>query len=278
MTPKMLVKRMLQNSSVRNTVRVWMYVPVDICEVVARKKPSLVPPRGMRFNDTKTYISLGKRGLDRLIQKCQLQPDQRVLDVGCGTGSMALPLLDYLTQGSYEGFDIVSSWIVWCQRHITRENSRFKFTFVDVYSKQYNSAGNLTSETLRFPYEREQFDCVMLMSIFTHMLPAAIHNYINELSRVMKPGAKAFITTFLLNDESELAIKSGRSAIPFPHRLGDCLVMDKFFPEAAITIPENQVRSWFSDAGFQVTGVAYGSWAGRSDSENLHDDLIVQKL
>jgi hypothetical protein len=117
------------------------------------------------------------------------------------------------------------------------------------------------------------------MSIFTHMLPAAIHNYINELSRVMKPGAKAFITTFLLNEESELAIKSGRSAIPFPHSswrlLGDGQVLPgsgnyhtgKSGQELVFgcRVSDDWSRIW-------------RSWAGRSDSENLHDDLIVQKL
>ena len=97
MTPKMLVKRMLQNSAVRNTIRIGLYSPVDAWELVARKKPPLIPPRGMRFNDTRTYLSLAKHNLNQLTQHCQLRPDHNVLDVGSGSGSMALPLLDYLT-------------------------------------------------------------------------------------------------------------------------------------------------------------------------------------
>jgi hypothetical protein len=191
---------------------------------------------------------------------------------------MALPLLDYLTTGSYEGFDIVPSWITWCQAHITRTNPRFRFAFIDVYSKHYNSSGKLTAEALKFPYDGDVFDCVMLMSVFTHMLPAGIRNYIHELSRVMKPGANAFVTTFLLNEESGAAITNGMSLLAFPHQLGECLVMDEVFPETAIAVPEDQMMSWFSEAGFRVTTAMYGSWAGRSDRENLHDDLVVQKL
>jgi hypothetical protein len=70
------------------------------------------------------------------------------------------------------------------------------------------------------------------------MLPAGIHNYINELSRVMKHGAKGFITTCLLNAESNKAIANGHAVLPFPHTLGECRVRDKFFPETSIAIPE----------------------------------------
>jgi ubiquinone/menaquinone biosynthesis C-methylase UbiE len=278
MTPKMLVKRMLQNSAVRNRFRLCLYFPVDAWESITSERPPLVAPRGMRFNDTRTYLSLAKHGLSLLVQHCRLQPHHNVLDVGCGSGSMALPLFDYLRTGTYEGFDIVPSWITWCQEHITRKNPRFRFTFVDVYSKHYNSTGKLTSDTLNFPYGDALFDCVMLMSVFTHMLPAGIHNYIREISRVMKTGGNAFITTFLLNEESRQAIKDQRTALPFAHRLGDCFVMDNVFPETAIAIPEDQMMAWFSEAGLQVTSVTRGSWAGRSGPENLHDNVVLHKL
>jgi cyclopropane fatty-acyl-phospholipid synthase-like methyltransferase len=278
MKPKALAKRVLQNSRLRNAARICVYSPTDVFEMIAGKKPTLVPPRGMRFSNTKTYVSLGKINFNYLIRLCELQPDHKVLDVGCGTGSMALPLLDYLSSGSYEGFDIVSSWISWCQKNISRRNPRFRFKFVDVYSKQYNSSGKLTSETLQFPYDNAVFDCAMLMSVFTHMLPGAIRNYIHELSRVMKTGAKAFVTTFLLNEESEAAIGKGKSLLSFRYHLGDCMVIDEFFPEAAIAVPEQKVMLWLSDVGLRVSGVTYGSWAGRPVRENLHDNLILQKL
>jgi ubiquinone/menaquinone biosynthesis C-methylase UbiE len=269
---------MLRDSTVRNTVRMWLYFPVDVYEAVARRKSPLIPPRGMRFRDSSTYLSVGKRGVESLIRECGLQPGHNILDVGCGTGAMALPLMDYLTTGSYVGFDIVPSWITWCQRHITSRNPRFHFELIDVYSKQYNSSGTLNAETLRFPYGGDSFDCVVLMSIFTHMRPAEIRNYIREVSRVMKEGAKSFITAFLINEESAEAIKKGRSAFSFKHKFGDCLVIDEMFPEAAIAVPEDQLVSWLADVGLSVEKVTYGSWAGRSSPENLHDDLIVQKL
>jgi SAM-dependent methyltransferase len=147
--------------------------------------------------------------------------------------------------------------------------------FLDVHNKQYNSTGKLSAETLRFPYGTQDFDCVIITSVFTHMLPAGVHNYIHELSRVMKPGAYAFITTFLLNEESAKGI---RSVLPFRYHLGECQVIDKVFPEAAISMPENQIMAWFLEARLKVISIMYGSWAGKVGCENLHDNLVVQKF
>jgi len=44
-----------------------------------------------------------------------LSPDMRVLDVGCGQGRMARPLIGFFDQGDYTGFDIVKPGIEWCQ-------------------------------------------------------------------------------------------------------------------------------------------------------------------
>jgi ubiquinone/menaquinone biosynthesis C-methylase UbiE len=229
----------------------------------------------MRYNNLPTYLSLAKRGLEQLISYCQLRPNDHVLDVGCGTGSMAVPLTTYLNGGRYEGFDVVPLWINWCQRHISRSYPNFRFKHIDAYSRHYNSTGKLQADMLHFPHESQSFDCAMLMSVFTHMLPDGIRNYINELARVLRPGGSAFITALLLNTESRAAIGEGRSVFPLRHQYGDSLVVDPQFPETTIAIPESQLCQWFAETGFEITRVMYGSWAGRIGPENLHDNLVV---
>lgn len=277
MMPKQLAKRLLQNSSVRNAVRMCLYFPVDVYETVTRQKPALVPPRGMRYNNTRAYLDVAKVGLAQVIHTCGLKPHHNILDVGCGSGSVAVPLLGYLKQGTYDGFDIVPSWISWCQKNITATNPNFRFKFVDVHSKHYNSSGKITSESLRFPYADRSFDCVMLFSIFTHMRLVGIANYISEIARVLKPGGHGFITSFLLNDESRKAIAEGRSSLPFPYSFEGCLILDDTFPETAIATPERQILEWLGHAGLRVKDIRRGSWAGRSGQPNLHDDLVIEK-
>lgn len=45
------------------------------------------------------------------------------------------------------------------------------------------------------------------MSLFTHMLPEGLERYMSEF--VLKNGGRAFMTFYLLNDESLRAIETG---------------------------------------------------------------------
>jgi len=44
------------------------------------------------------------------------------------------------------------------------------------------------------------------------MFTPDMENYLKEISRVLKPGGRCFITYFLLNNESEKLIKTGKSS------------------------------------------------------------------
>ena len=276
MRPGILIKRLFPRSSARNVVRVSAYLPTDAYEFLSGKRKAVIPPRGMRFDGADNYIRMGTVGVNSLIELCDLQPHHSLLDVGCGTGRMALPLIEYFTTGSYEGFDIVPQWIDWSTKNITRWHPNLHFRFVDVYSRHYNSTGGVAARDFVFPYRDGEFDCALLMSIFTHMLPDGIERYIHELARVLRPGGKALITALLLNEKSLEGIDMGLSTFPLGHRLGTCRVVDNEFPETTIAIPESHLLSWFADAGLKAE-ISYGSWSGRSDCRGLHDDIVVEK-
>jgi SAM-dependent methyltransferase len=276
MRPTALIKRVLSDSSVRMLMREGAYFPTDIYEMLSGKRKPLIPPRGMRSDDAESYVAIGKAEVKDLMEFCELKPHHVVLDVGCATGRMAAHLLDYLKSGAYFGFDIVPSWTKWSQNNIARQHPNFHFTWVDVYSRHYNSSGRIRAEEFVFPYENNKFDCALVASVFTHMLPGGIRNYLCELSRVMKTGAKAFVTVFLLNEESTQGIKEGKSAFPFHHSHGNCFVVDPQFPETAIAIPEPDLRIWCSEANLKLT-VTNGSWPGRSGCRTVHDSLVVEK-
>lgn len=76
-----------------------------------------------------------------------------MLDVGCGSGRMALPLTGYLnSEGRYAGFDISQKAIAWCQEHITSAHPNFQFEVSDIYNSLYNPKGKYQSLDFRFPY------------------------------------------------------------------------------------------------------------------------------
>jgi SAM-dependent methyltransferase len=79
----------------------------------------LVPPEELLFDGTLTQEDFRHAGPAFvklfLVERAMLKPHERVLDVGCGNGQKARPLVNYLTeQGSYDGFDVVRKGIEWC--------------------------------------------------------------------------------------------------------------------------------------------------------------------
>lgn len=209
-----------------------------------------------------------------------LKRDYRVLDVGCGIGRMAIPLLFFLDErGSYEGFDISSHAISWCQDHITRLNPVFRFRYENVHNKRYNPLGRLSASDCVFPYDDHSFNFVFLTSVFTHMLPQDMENYVNEISRVLKRGARCFSTFFLLNDGSLELMRMKQSDLDFCYDFGLFRATSDRVPEAVVAYPEPHVREVYHRHGLAIIDPVYcGSWSGRADSLSYQDIIVATRV
>lgn len=208
-----------------------------------------------------------------------LKTTEDVLDVGCGIGRMALAMVNHLEPTSrYEGFDIVKHGIEWCQRNITSRWPNFQFKHSDIYNKCYNEAGGQASRRYRFPYEDNSFDFAFLTSVFTHMLPRDLENYLGEIHRVLRPGGRAFITFFILNKEVDSLIAQGKGAFKLQHRRGPCRVEYPEVPEQVVGYEENYLLKTFKESGFaQPLAIYPGVWCGRAKGETSHDLVIATK-
>ncbi len=241
-----------------------------------RGKNPMIPPQSMIFVGDGDFTEVGEEFKRYFINLAKLQPDDCVLDVGCGIGRMAVPLTSYLSEeGAYWGFDIVRKGISWCRRRITPRFKNFHFQHVDVYNKNYNPNGCVQAEDFRFPFEEKTFDFVFLTSVFTHMLPADMKHYLGEIARVLKPGGKCLITFFLLNEESERLIREGKSTLGFVYDLPGCKTVNEKIPEAAIAYTETDVFSLFEAYGLKIVDpIRYGAWCKR-DIFLSYQDLVV---
>jgi SAM-dependent methyltransferase len=268
-----LAKRVFPKFKTRLAIRRAAYFPLDVVDYLAGRRDPLIPPRGLWFVGGGGFRD--NQFLNSFIKYCDYKPEHRVLDVGCGIGKQAVPLTQYLASpGTYEGFDIVEAGIEWCQKEITSRYPAFKFRHVNVFNKHYNPEGKVLPEQFKFPYSDSDFDFVYLISVFTHMLPDAVRNYIREIGRVLKPGAKAFISFFLLNDTSKQLIASGNSKIPLTHERGDYAVADPDFPESAIGLSEGLIRQYYGEAGLDISAIHYGSWC-RPEGPFFQDIVIA---
>jgi SAM-dependent methyltransferase len=193
---------------------------------------------------------------------------------------MAVPLTEYLTpDGRYEGFDIVPHGVAWCQKHISARFSNFGFQLADIQNKEYNPTGRVPAAEFRFPYSAGSFDFVFLTSVFTHMLPREVDNYLSEVYRVLRPDGQCLITWFLLNPESETLVLEGKAAIVFPHQVYGCRVANPTVPEEAVAYHEPDVLEAYRRHGLELhRPIHYGSWCGRSDYVSFQDICIARKL
>ena len=235
----------------------------------------LIPPAWLHCVGDSDFYECGEEFFRYFTDIAGLKPHERVLDVGCGTGRMARPLTRYLTSGSYDGIDIVAASIEWCQRAYQRL-SNFHFHFADICNQAYNPTGSLRAGEYKFPFADASFDFVYLTSVFTHMLPADMENYLSEVTRVLRPGGRCFITYFLLTADSLRLMSQNCSSIDFQDALPGCRVKDTQAPEAAVAYEQDLMFQLYDKHELVISGpVHYGTWSGYSDGMSYQDMILA---
>lgn len=132
------------------------------------------------------FDSLGKHKLKPLLE-LGITPSSRVLDVGCGTGCLTQVLLDSLgPDGLYYGTDLVEKPLDFCRKRYNRPNFHF-----------------LVNEPTRVPLEDLQFDYITLLSVFTHVYPNEIAEWLGSLKHLLAPGGKIVADIFVMQSEED---------------------------------------------------------------------------
>jgi SAM-dependent methyltransferase len=278
MKAKVAIKRLVSSFETRLFLRRAINLPRDSFNSITGRRDPLIPPHGLWYvGGEENYREINEEFLKHFIELGGLKPRHRILDVGCGIGVAAARLTAFLSsEGSYEGFDIVKIGIDWANAHIGRRFPNFRFTHADLFNEHYNPKGRLDSSTFVFPYDSDSFDFIFLKSVFTHMRPESVQNYLREIHRVLKPGGRCLVTAFLLNEESRGLIAAGQSSLDLRHDLGDYSVLDPKFPETAVGFPEHSFEAWYLSSGLALCGPAqYGSWCGRKQYLSYQDILVL---
>lgn len=247
----------------------------DALETVTARRRGLVPPRRYRLVGAGDFVEVGHRHVGHLAELAGLRDSDAVLDIGCGSGRMAIPLLDVLgPDGSYSGFDIVPDWIRWCRDNITTRNPEFRFTLADIRNRKYNPGGALEASEYRFPYDPEAFSIAFATSVFTHLLPPDVDNYIAETARVLTPGGRCLSTFFLITGDSP----ERKAQLDFSHRADGCWVTDPALPELAVAYDEEAVRRLHHQHGLEIVEpIHHGSWSGRDDARDYQDIVVARR-
>jgi SAM-dependent methyltransferase len=203
MTPRTIIKKVLDTGS-------EVAVAAGTCVPYAGLN---LPPASLRrctseFRNDRYYLDSARHEAVRLIKHCGLSPQDRVLDLGCGAGRLALGILDVVGAiRGYEGIDVDRYAIEWCRHWIEEDHPAFRFTRLDVHNDRYNPAGRIRlNARFRFDFPDRHFDVIYLYSVFTHMKPADTRVYLREMRRVLAPKGSVFLTAYLEPDVPDVSI------------------------------------------------------------------------
>jgi len=119
---------------------------------------------------------------DRLVRLARLESGQSVLDIGCGTGSLALAAKRRVgPAGTVHGIDAGPEMIARARKKAARARLDVEFT---------------TAVVEAMPFADGDFDAV-LSSLMLHHLPRAVREEcVRETQRVLKPGGLALVVDF----------------------------------------------------------------------------------
>ena len=223
------------------------------------------PPELMMCGDG-DFRAVGAEFLGHFVSLADLAPGERVLDLGCGVGRMAIPLTQYMSDaGSYVGVDVSRDAIAWCAQIITPSYPAFQFTQLDIQHDLYNPGGKLDAASVRFPFPDASFDLICMISVLTHLGTGAVVNYAREISRLLAPGGRCFATAFLVNAPAREGLARGEARLPFDLTAqGGEYYADAEAPLGAVAFDEDHLLEKFLRYGLRRRRrPVYGHWSGR---------------
>ena len=234
----------------------------------------------------KSYVGDGEFGkigqdfVNYFVEQGGLKPTDRVLDIGCGIGRMAIPLTRVLkAPGGYDGFDVFPYGIGWCRRKISPRHSNFRFHHYDLTNTAYNRSGALDPASFQFPFADATFDFAFATSVFTHLTRPTTENYFKEIARTLRPGGRLVASFFVLDAGFRAKAAAGKTKFVFDHEVEGCFVNDPKIIEGIVGYSENYLTDLLVRNGLELEKpIAFGSWAGSQNGVSSQDLLIIRKV
>lgn len=193
----------------------------------------------------KRFVNGGRTTRELLEKYAGVEPQSRVLEIGCSCGRNAFALAELLDHGNYTGMDIDRVALRAARRNRLLTRKGFAFDLIDIRSDVYNPSGRFSAVNYRLPYPDGSFDVVFMISVFTHMVTDEVRNYARQIARVLRPGGRCLLTTFLLDRPMRRQ---------FPFRMQEHSIQSQEFPSLAVAYRLQFLSSVFAENGMTIAG------------------------
>lgn len=181
-----------------------------------------------------------------ILRHAGLMPGQAVVDLGCGSGRLAVALSRELDV-SYLGLDVVPALLGYAR---TKCPKSYKFVL---------------NRSLTLPIEARSVDMLCAFSVFTHLLHAETYLYLEEAHRCLHPGGKVVMSflEFALPHHWRIFAQtvSTQRASTVPH-------LNQF-------IERNQIAVWAERLGYTDVAFIDGHAAPWPSGEALGQSIAI---
>ncbi|NEU13426.1 methyltransferase domain-containing protein [Methylobacterium sp. BTF04] len=181
-----------------------------------------------------------------ILRHAGLMPGQAVVDLGCGSGRLAVALARDLDV-SYLGLDVVPALLDYAR---TKAPKSYKFVL---------------NRSLSLPLEARSVDVLCAFSVFTHLLHAETYLYLEEAHRCLRPGGRV-VMSFL------------EFAMPQHWRVFEQTVATQrasTVPHLNQFIERNQIVVWAERLGYTGVDFIDGHLAPWTSGEPLGQSLAI---
>lgn len=220
------------------------------------------------------FRAIGAEYLGHLVRIGGLEPGDRVVDIGSGLGRLAVPLTQYLRPSTvYVGVDPVRDGVAWCQKAISPVYPNFRFRHVDIAHPIYNPEGLLRGDLLVLPLGNASADFAMMVSVVTHLPPAEVAVYAREIARVLAPGGRCFITSFIMDETAKSATARDPRRAFVREGEGPAWHVDGAGGLGAVAFDDGWLDGVLVAAGLKPIWRGLGHWRGTPAAH--YQDIIV---
>ncbi|MDA1188068.1 MAG: methyltransferase domain-containing protein [Chloroflexi bacterium] len=178
-----------------------------------------------------------------------LKPGMRVLDFGCGPGTISVGLAKVVAPGELHGIDL--------------EESQVKLARAAAAAGGHDNATFHVANATKLPFEDDSFDAAHCNAVLNHIPDT--QTALAEVKRVLKPGGIMFSRDW---------ISGANIWFPQPGTLGSAFDLFGALVEASDGHPYmgKELKNEFRLAGFTdiVTSVSYETYSSSEDVEFFH--------